>query len=170
MSWFVKFKNNRYVMLLFWAVLCIALDQITKLLVLRYIPLYGEISVIPGFFNVIHIHNYGAAFGFLNRPDMSMQFWFFMAATLVGVGLIFYMVRTAPFNRLHFFGLGLILGGAIGNMIDRVRFRYVIDFLDVYVGDWHWPAFNIADACICVGAVLTIYTLYKLEKQAKGQG
>lgn len=163
----MKFKGNRYAIVIFWACICIVIDQITKLIVLQQIPLFGERPIIPNFFSLVHVRNYGAAFGFLNRSDMTMQFWVFMLATLAGVILIFHMARTSPFSRLLFFALGLILGGAIGNMIDRIRFRYVIDFFDVYIGNWHWPIFNIADTFICIGAFLTVYILYKLEKQTK---
>lgn len=161
-----KFKDNRYLLIFGLMLLCVIVDQLTKALVTGFIPYHHSIVVIPGFFDLVHVLNRGAAFGFLNRSDMDWQFWLFLVATLVACGLILSMARTARYNRLLFSGFGLLLGGAVGNLIDRVRLRAVIDFMDMYVGNWHWPAFNVADMSICLGAVLTGLALWRLSKQA----
>lgn len=137
----------------------LALDQATKALVLREIPLGGVVGVIPGLFDLVHYRNRGAAFGFLNSPDIEWQFWLFLSATGLAATVILLLARQTDKTAL-LTGLGMILGGAVGNFIDRVRFRSVIDFLDFYWGVWHWPAFNVADMGICCGAFLTCVALW----------
>jgi len=153
--------HARYRILFALAVLVAAADQLTKVLVTVYIPQYRPLPVVPGFFDLVHIHNRGAAFGFLNRSDIEWQFWLFLGATALAVWAIFMLARNARHDPLLFSGLGLILGGAIGNLVDRLRYRAVLDFLDFYIGDWHWPAFNVADAAICVGAFVACIALYR---------
>ena len=138
---------------------------------MRAIPLHDGFSVINGFFNIVHVQNYGAAFGLLNNPETNWQFWFFFTITLFIVGFILHLVKNSPYDGLLFLGFGLILGGALGNFIDRVRLRYVIDFLDFYIGAWHWPVFNVADMCICVGTgfVAWIYYLEAKEEHIKNK-
>jgi len=149
------------------AVLVAAADQATKALVTAYIPPYRPVPVIPGFFDLVHIHNRGAAFGFLNRPDIEWQFWLFLGATAFALWAILHMARNTRYDPLLFSGLGLIFGGAIGNLVDRLRYRAVLDFLDFYIGNWHWPAFNVADAGICVGALLTCIALYRMPQETR---
>lgn len=144
------------------AALIIAVDQWTKYWVVNHILPFMSYDIIPNFFSIIHTRNYGAAFGFLNDSDMEWQFWLFAAATVFAVAVILYMARGAKKNAYVLItALGLILGGAVGNFIDRVRFRSVVDFLDVYVGAYHWPAFNVADSAICVGACFMLWCIYK---------
>lgn len=157
-------KDNRFKIILILTVICVFLDQITKLLVLRTIPLHDGFPVISGLFNLVHVQNYGAAFGFLNDPQTDWQFWFFFVITIFIIGFILNLVKNSNYDKLLFLGFGLILGGAIGNFIDRVRFRYVIDFLDFYINTWHWPVFNIADICICVGTAFVAWVYY-FEKE-----
>ena len=146
-------KDTRYRVVLGVGVGALVLDQLTKLWVMASLPYYGAVTVIPGFFDLVNIRNRGAAFGFLNRSDIEWQFWLFFAATLVSAGVIFMLARSAQRGeKLLFWGLGMVLGGAVGNLVDRIRFRAVVDFLDFYVGQWHWPAFNVADIAICCGA------------------
>lgn len=153
---------RRFIPVGLWAVVVLVLDQWTKWLVLRNVPEYGSIPVIPGFFDLVNIRNRGAAFGFLNRSDIEWQFWLFLGATCVAFGAIVMLVRTWPRQHSVLFGsLGLVLGGALGNLIDRVRYRAVVDFLDVYAGQWHWPAFNVADMAICCGAFLACVILWR---------
>ena len=147
----------------------IALDQLTKWWVVTTLPEYQSIPVIKGFFDLVNIRNRGAAFGFLNSPDISWQFWLFLAATLVAVGAIVALAREARGNTPLLLGLGLIMGGAIGNLIDRVRLRSVVDFLDFYIGAWHWPAFNVADIAICCGAALTCVVMYLADRTSRRQ-
>jgi len=133
----------------------LALDQLTKLWIVRNLTPTSEIHVIPGFFSIVSVRNRGAAFGFLNRSDIDWQFWLFLAATLVAAWAIIMLVRKSGHAPLLWTGLSLVMGGALGNLIDRIRTREVVDFLDFYIQDAHWPAFNIADVGICVGAGLT---------------
>jgi len=133
-------------------------DQITKAIVLAQMALYQSIPVIPGFFSLTHIHNPGGAFGFLARQDASVRAWIFLAASSLAIVLIFLFYRQIPrTHRLLAAGLALIFGGAIGNLIDRLRFGKVVDFLDVYIGNMHWPAFNVADSAITVGVVIFLF-------------
>ena len=155
----------RYRILFALAALVTAADQLTKALVTAYIPLHRPVEVIPGFFDLVHLHNRGAAFGFLNRSDIEWQFWLFLGATAFALWAIVTLTRNARHDPLLFSGLGLILGGAIGNLVDRLRYRAVLDFLDFYLGDWHWPAFNVADAGICVGALLACIALYRAPQE-----
>jgi signal peptidase II len=134
------------------------LDQLTKAWVQASIPLWGVgPRLVPGFFQIVHSQNRGAAFGFLNRWDVSWQQPLFVLITLAAIVFLGVLAQSKD-NRgwLYPLGLGAILGGAIGNLIDRLRFGAVVDFLDVYVGDWHWPAFNVADSAICVGVGLLL--------------
>ncbi len=148
---------NRYAIISLIAGVTVTIDQITKALVFTTIPLHTEIPVISGLFSLVHVRNRGAAFGFLNRHDISWQFWLFLAATLIAAVVIVALARNArPKEYAFFASLGFIFGGAVGNLIDRIRYRAVIDFLDFYWGDWHWPAFNVADIAICCGAALAI--------------
>lgn len=155
-------KDNRYRILLSITGLVLILDQLTKFWVVRNIPEYGAITVIAGFLDLVNIRNRGAAFGFLNRSDIEWQFWLFSGATLLAAGMIYTIARSArKGENTLFVGLGLVLGGAVGNFIDRVRLRAVVDFLDLYVGQWHWPAFNVADIAICCGSVLVCLSLWQ---------
>ncbi len=160
----------RYKIVAAIAAIIIFLDQLTKWLVMQYLPQQGSITVLDGFFNLVHIYNRGAAFGFLNRSDIEWQFWLFLVATLIATLAIYYLVRTSAYSKLLFVSLGLVLGGALGNLVDRIRFRAVVDFLDFYVGTWHWPAFNVADIAICLGALLTCLAMYRMERDKKAEG
>ncbi len=154
----------RYTLVLGICLIVVFLDQLTKWITIKTLPMHSIVPIIDGFFNLVHIQNRGAAFGILNRSDIAWQFWLFLVATLVAMGVIFYLVRTSKHDTMLFCSLGLILGGAVGNLIDRIRFRAVVDFLDFYVGNWHWPAFNVADIAICIGAGLTCIAMYRAEK------
>ena len=137
----------------------VLLDQITKWLVLENIPLYRAKSVIPGLFNLTHIRNPGGAFGFMAAGSQVLRNLLFIGVSIIAMGLIAYFYRSTP-KRYPYLGsaLALIFGGAVGNLIDRLRFGEVVDFLDVYVGAYHWPAFNVADSAITVG--ITIFILH----------
>ena len=160
-----------YRLLGLWAVLVWVADQLSKWLVMENLPEYRSVTVIPGFFDLVNIRNRGAAFGFLNRSDIEWQFWLFLLATLLAVGSIFYIMRgLRERSPVLVTGLGCILGGALGNLTDRLRFRAVVDFLDLYWHDWHWPAFNIADTAICIGAFLVCLILCFDSKKPAAQG
>jgi signal peptidase II len=164
--------RRRYKLLGGMASLAFALDQTSKWWILGALPDHRTVTVIPGFFDLISIRNRGAAFGFLNRSDIEWQFWLFLAATIVAAWAILALACNAHYKPTFFTGLGLILGGALGNLADRLRFRAVVDFLDFYIGGLHWPAFNVADTAICIGAFLACLPLWSKgpEETEKGVG
>lgn len=141
-----------YLLFIFTALAVIILDQASKFIISVSIGSYDSVTVIEGFFDLVHVRNRGMAFGMMNRPDTGMALYFLIAVTVIAVILILiWSFRLKHDERRLLFGLSLILGGAIGNLIDRIRLREVIDFLDVYIGSYHWPAFNVADSAITVG-------------------
>lgn len=138
----------------------ISLDQLTKWLVAQGVGLHQSLPVIPGFVSLTHVRNTGAAFGILATPSPGLSTAILVAFSAVAIGLILWVwVRNRKAPRLFVSSLGLILGGAAGNLIDRVRLGEVVDFLDVYWGSHHWPAFNLADSAITVGVGLLIIHL-----------
>jgi signal peptidase II len=138
--------------LLLPAGLVILLDQFTKLLLIHTLRLYESIVVIPGFFDLVHVRNRGIAFGLLNHVGATRSSIVLSAVTAIAVILlIFWLIRLKEEERWIAFGLALIIGGAVGNLIDRIRLGEVVDFLDFYVGSFHWPAFNVADSAVTVG-------------------
>ena len=140
---------------LWLSLLVVALDQATKYWAVSALTLHQPVPVIP-FFNLTLMHNTGAAFSLLAEAG-GWQRWFFTGLALVVSGLIVYWLSTLRRQPWLSAGLALILGGAVGNnLIDRVLHGYVVDFIDVYYQNWHWPAFNIADSAITVGAVLLV--------------
>ncbi|MFZ2217550.1 MAG: signal peptidase II [Rhodoferax sp.] len=136
------------------ALIFLIADQFTKILILGYYQL-GDSTAITSFFNIVRVHNTGAAFSFLADAS-GWQRWFFTGIGVAAVGVILWMLKAHPGQKLFSFALACILGGAVGNVIDRVRYGYVVDFLDFYWGTWHFPAFNIADSAISVGAACLI--------------
>ncbi len=159
-------KDNRFKIISIIATVCIFLDQLTKAVIVHSLEIYDKISVVPGFFDLVHIQNRGAAFGFLNRSDINWQFWLFAFATLVALFLIYSISKSSSYNKKLFICFGLIVGGAIGNFIDRVRYKAVTDFLDFYIGSWHWPAFNVADITISIGALGAAVLLYTMPENS----
>jgi signal peptidase II len=164
---------RKNVLFLVTATLLVGLDQLTKAWILATLRLHEGFPVIDGFFNIIHVRNPGAAFGFLAGASPAFRSVFFIAVTLTAVILILnYLRRTRIGDLSLVFSLALILSGAVGNLIDRVRFGEVVDFLDVYVGVHHWPAFNVADAAITTGAALLALLFFRRrtgENEGKGQ-
>lgn len=151
----------KYRIVLGLAAIVTVLDQATKWLVEATIPYHGTVPVIQGVFDLVNIRNRGAAFGFLNRSDIEWQFWLFLGATIVAVWAILSLTRASRHDPALFTAFGCIMGGALGNLVDRIRYRAVVDFLDFYWGDWHWPAFNVADIAICIGAFLAFIAMYR---------
>jgi len=140
--------------LLWPALAVIALDQMTKHWIATRFPLHETQPLISGFFNLVHVRNRGMAFGIMNRPGADWGFILLLAATLGAVALLlFWFYRLNPEERRMPYPLSLVLGGATGNLLDRVRIGEVIDFLDFYLGPYHWPAFNVADSAITVGTI-----------------
>jgi signal peptidase II len=140
----------------------VLLDQVTKWFVDRTMPLYHSIPVIDGFFDLTYIRNTGAAFGILAGSGAAIRLPFLVLFSLLAIGFIIVMLRRLPERETGLIiALTFILGGAIGNLIDRFAYGEVIDFLDFYWATYHWPAFNIADSFITVGVTITVYYLIK---------
>lgn len=143
------------------ALVVLLADQFTKLLIVGSFQL-GDSQTVTAFFNLVRVHNSGAAFSMLSTAS-GWQRWFFTGIGVVATGFILYMLRSHPTQKLFCFALALVLGGAVGNVIDRIAYGHVVDFLDFH-WDWlspvfyegHFPAFNIADSAISVGAVALI--------------
>ena len=155
-----SFEKDKYLRLIFIAGLVVVVDQITKLIVLNSLPLFHSIQIIPGFFNLTHIHNPGGAFGFLSNNGSSIQRYVFLFASSVAVGLVLYFYNKTPQSYvLLSSGFALIIGGALGNLIDRIRMGKVVDFLDFHIGSLHWPAFNVADSAVSIGMIIFVFHL-----------
>jgi signal peptidase II len=129
-------------------------DQFTKVLILGYYQL-GDATRVTSFFNVVRVHNSGAAFSFLANAG-GWQRWFFTGIGIAATLFIVWMLRAHAGQKLFSFALSCILGGAVGNVVDRLLHGYVVDFLDFHYAGWHFPAFNIADGAITIGAVCLI--------------
>ena len=149
----------------------VVLDQVTKIIVQRLFFLGESIPVIDGFFNLTYVRNSGAAFSFLASGDPAWVIPFFTIITLVvAVGIVYYYRKTDPAQRLHRWGFSLVLGGAVGNLIDRLLHQSVVDFLDFYAGAYHWPAFNVADSAITTGVGLILLEMLWAGKSGKVSG
>lgn len=149
--------NNRFWYFLVF-VFAVVFDQISKILIIRTLPLYSSIKLIPGFFDLTHLHNPGGAFGFLANQSQLLRTIVFIGMAFIALVIILWFFKTTPvdFKWLRTAYI-MILGGAVGNLIDRIRMGYVVDFLDVYYKEIHWPAFNIADSFITIGMGIIIY-------------
>lgn len=141
---------------LWLAALVLVLDQASKLAVMATLAPYQDVVTLTPFFNLVHVHNTGAAFS-LFADQAGWQRVFFMAMALVASGVILWLLARTHGRSLFCIALALILGGALGNVIDRLAYGHVIDFLDLHLAGWHWPAFNVADSAISVGAGLLIW-------------
>ncbi len=140
---------------LWLSVVVVIADQITKILVIQNFEYQDAVAVLP-VFNLVHVHNFGAAFSFLST-ESGWQRWLFAGlAIVISVMIVFWISRLKIGERFTAIGLALVLGGAVGNLVDRIYHGYVIDFLDFHLGTNHWPAFNVADIAISVGVVALI--------------
>lgn len=137
----------------------VALDLYTKHLIQSAFA-YGDQLTITGFFDLVHYHNEGSAFGFLANAG-GLQKWFFSGVSIVAIIVISYLIRKHRSEKLFCFGLALVLGGAIGNLYDRVTLGYVVDFLNFHYQNLYWPAFNVADSAICIGVGLLLLDSFK---------
>jgi signal peptidase II len=135
--------------------LALVLDQASKIAVDSSMRLYESVAIMP-FFNLTYVHNTGAAFSFLAQAGGWQRWLFAGLALVISVAITIWITRLKQHEVLLAVALSLVLGGAVGNLIDRVAYGYVIDFLDVYYKDWHWPAFNVADSAICIGVFLML--------------
>jgi signal peptidase II len=148
------------------ALTIVVLDQVTKYLVRTHMALWDQREIIPGFMNLVHVQNTGAAFGLLNNVDFPYKPVVMIAiAALALVAIAAYATQLGFHERAARFGLAFILGGAVGNLIDRAFVGHVVDFVDVYWGTVHFWAFNVADAAITVGAILVILDMLGVGRQ-----
>lgn len=151
--------------------LAVVTDQITKHLVLDRFDIGESQSVIPGFLSFTSIRNPGAAFGFLSQTDSSFRIPFFILVPLFALGMIFLLARKLEERDIRqSFALSLIAGGALGNLIDRIQFGHVVDFLDFHFrSQWHYPAFNFADVAICLGVGLLLFSNFQETRDSLSQ-
>ena len=159
--------KKKYPLIVFPSLAILLLDQITKWGILRTLDIHESITVVSGFFNLVHVRNRGMAFGFLNRAGGDLPFYFLVFATVGAIFLlVFWSIKLKPEEYRILPGLSLILGGALGNLIDRIRLHEVIDFLDFHIGRYHWPAFNVADSAITVGTLWVALNLLFRHSQS----
>jgi signal peptidase II len=140
----------------------VALDQATKAIVDRYLELHESRTIVEGFARLTYVQNRGAAFGILSDADLPYQSVLFSVVGIIALGAIaVYAWKLPVTSRLPRTALALIMGGAVGNLLDRVRLGYVIDYVDVYWGRHHWPAFNVADSAISIGVALLVLDILR---------
>lgn len=143
-----------------WLAVILVLDQLTKIIIDRTMTLHHSIPIIDGLFNLTYVRNTGAAFGIFAGSREAFRLPFLIIVSVLAIGFIFIMLKRLREDKTGLMStLSLILGGAIGNLIDRIAYGEVIDFLDVYWSGYHWPAFNVADSCITIGVIVTLYIL-----------
>ena len=157
--------NIKYILMAFIAGSVLILDQVTKWIVVQTMPLYHSIEVVPRFAHITYIRNTGAAFGFLAGGRALWRIVFFSVISVLAIGCISYLLKTVrPTQKALIVSLSLILGGALGNLVDRLRMGEVVDFLDLHWDHLHWPAFNVADSAISIGVVLLLIQILRKEK------
>ncbi len=158
--------KKKYLILLSTVAVTVLLDIITKAYIDSTMSLHESVVLIRGLLNITYVRNPGAAFSFLASASPGFRSVFFLTVTVLAIILVlYYIVKSKTDEPLMIFALSLILSGALGNFIDRVRLGEVIDFIDVYLGAYHWPAFNVADSAITVGAFLMLFVLFKRPKE-----
>jgi signal peptidase II len=147
-------------------ILLVILDQLTKFFIAKNLSQYDGITIIPGFFKLVHVRNNGAIFGLLSDSGKSWVFIVLTVASLLALSLVIYYFHIVPAkDKVFKLALALILAGALGNLIDRILRGYVVDFLHFYIQRWQWPSFNIADSCITIGALLLLYIFFIRKKE-----
>ncbi|NMM10195.1 MAG: lipoprotein signal peptidase [Polaromonas sp.] len=161
------FKKNSNSMLpwLGLALILLIADQFTKVLILGYYQL-GDATYVTSFFNVVRFHNVGAAFSFLASAS-GWQRWFFTAIGVAAALFIVWMLKSHAGQKLFSFAMACILAGAVGNVVDRILHSYVVDFLDFHYANWHFPAFNLADSAITLGAICLVLDELRRVRRAK---
>jgi signal peptidase II len=152
---------------LFTALVIVIADQVTKVIIRGKLPLYESRVVIPGYLDLTRVHNTGAAFGMLDRVEFPFKTVALSLVALVALGGVAWYAATVPLrDRLARFGIALVLGGAVGNLIDRATAGYVLDFVDAYYNGWHFWAFNVADSAITCGVIFMILDILGLGRRA----
>lgn len=158
------FRSRRLELIV--TVVVVILDQITKAMIRPSLALHESREVIPGFLDLTRVHNTGAAFGMLNTAEFPFKTMVLSIVAAVALGGVAWYAATVPLtDRLARLGIAGVLGGAIGNLLDRARSGYVLDFVDAYWGDWHFWAFNVADAAITVGVIFMILDILGVGKR-----
>lgn len=152
--------NNRFFLFSFFIIL-IFFDQISKLVVINYFDLFESIELLP-FLNLTFVINYGFAFGFLNNPSLNQ---IFVSCFIAAIIIYFFYLLLKTQDKSFQMNLLLILAGAVGNFIDRIYRGFVIDFIDIYVTNYHWPAFNFADSYISIGFIIMLFNILFLKKK-----
>lgn len=147
----------------FLSLILVIADQLTKLMVLGSLELYESIE-ITSFFSLTHVHNYGAAFSFLADEDGWQQYFLVSISAIASIAVILWMSKTSTKQPYKLIALSLILSGAIGNLIDRAVFGFVIDFINLHYQDFYWPVFNVADTAITLGVILLLLVDFKQDK------
>ena len=154
-----------YLLFIGLALIILLLDQVSKWMAVNQIEAHQILSVIPGFFNLVLVKNRGMAFGIFSQTRSGFYYYFLLFTTIGAIGVIlfffFWIKRTKKWLTV---GLSLILGGALGNLVDRVRLGYVIDFLDFFLKGYHWPAFNVADSAVTVGTFWLLFNIIQGKK------
>ena len=160
--------KRKYWVLLIFCLGILLLDQVTKYMVVQKLPLYRRVEVIQGFFNLTHVRNTGGAFGIFGGEKGGIGSILFVAVSLIAVGAILYLfTKVKESEKILALSFSLILSGALGNLIDRLRYGEVVDFLDFYLSTYHWPAFNISDSAICIGiGLMAIEVLIRDRKKS----
>ncbi len=149
----IKLSNLRWLGL---SVLVVAIDQLTKWLIVKKLILYTQIPLLS-WFNIVHVRNYGAAFSFLNSVGGAQRWLFSALSLIVSIILVVWLLRVSKAHKWLSASISLIIGGALGNLWGRLFNGYVIDFLDFHLGSYHWPAFNVADSAVCLGAIIMMW-------------
>jgi signal peptidase II len=164
--------KRKYWVLLITCLVVLSLDQFTKYTVQKNLPLHDRVEVIPGFFNLTHVRNAGGAFGIFGGRRGGWTTLFFVGVSVLAVGsILFFIQKIKEDEKILALSFSLVLAGAIGNLIDRLRYGEVIDFLEFYLSSFFWPAFNIADSAICIGIGLMAFELviHDQKKSTKSQ-
>jgi signal peptidase II len=160
--------KRKYWVLLIFCFGILLLDQWTKYVVVQKLTLYHRIEIIQGFFNLTHVRNTGGAFGIFGGERGGLGSVLFIIVSLIAIGCVFFLlVKIKENEEMLALPFSLILGGAIGNLIDRLQYGEVVDFLDFYLSTYHWPAFNVADSAICIGIGLLALELLIWDKKKK---
>ncbi len=155
--------NKKYLQLIFISGSVWLLDQLTKWLVINYLERYQRIIKITPFLNLLPVRNTGVAFGLLANKSDEIQV-FFIVFALIAIVTVLYFYLTPKSSNLKTWGCGLVIGGAFGNLIDRLLYKNVVDFIDCHLGNYHWPTFNVADSAISIGMFLLFWYFYREKK------
>jgi signal peptidase II len=154
--------RRKWQLVVAWVAAIVVVDQLTKAIVDRLMPLHHSIPIIDGLFSLTYIRNTGAAFGIFSGAHEVFRLPFLIGVSILAIGFIVVMLKRLRLGETGLAtALAFILGGAIGNLIDRVIYGEVIDFLDVYWKQYHWPAFNVADSFITIGVTITLFYLIR---------